>query len=166
MSFRPAKREWQRTRWLGGITNSMDRSLSKLWEMVEDREAWRAAVHGVTQNPTWLSDWTTMRKKLHEKDWIPFDPINFKVFSLHKFTVGVSRSVVSESLWPHELEHTRLPCPPPSPTVYLNSCPVSRWCHPTISSSVAPFSCPQYPDSVGKAKQPEMCSGNCLHLAY
>ena len=54
-----------------------------------------------------------------------------------------SRSVVSDSLGPHGLQHTRLPCPLPSPRVCSNSCPFSRWCHPTISSSVAPFSsCP------------------------
>ena len=53
-------------------------------------------------------------------------------------------SVVSNSLPPHELQHTRPPCPSPTPGVYSNSCPSSRWCHPTISSSVIPFSsCPQ-----------------------
>ena len=51
-----------------------------------------------------------------------------------------SHSVVSDSLRPHELQHTRPPCPSPTPGVYLNSCPLSRWCHPTISSSVIPFS--------------------------
>ena len=54
-----------------------------------------------------------------------------------------SRSVVSDSLWPHELQHTRPPCPSPTSGVYSNSCPLSRWCHPTILSSVIPFSCPQ-----------------------
>ena len=55
-----------------------------------------------------------------------------------------SHSVVSDSLWPHELQHARLPCPSPTPGVHPNPCPLSRWCHPTISSSVVPFSsCPQ-----------------------
>ena len=55
-----------------------------------------------------------------------------------------SCSVVSDSLQPHELQHTRPPCPSPTPRVYSNSCPLSHWCHPTISSSVIPFSsCPQ-----------------------
>ena len=51
-----------------------------------------------------------------------------------------SRSVVSDSLWPHELQHTRLPCPSPTPGACSNSCPLSQRCHPTISSSVVPIS--------------------------
>ena len=47
---------------------------------------------------------------------------------------------MSDSLWPHGLQHTRPPCPSPAPRVYSNSCPLSQWCHPTISSSVVPFS--------------------------
>ena len=55
-------------------------------------------------------------------------------------SVQFSRSVVSNSLWPHGLQHARPPCPSPTPGIYPNSCPLSRWCHPTISSSVIPFS--------------------------
>ena len=55
-------------------------------------------------------------------------------------SVQFSGSVMSDSLWPHGLQHTRLPCPSPTPRVYSNSCPLSQWCHPTISSSVSPFS--------------------------
>ena len=58
-------------------------------------------------------------------------------------SVPFSRSVVSDSLWPHESQHARPPCPSPTPGVHSNSRPLSRWCHPAISSSVVPFySCP------------------------
>ena len=51
-----SRRGWQRTRWLDGITDSMDMSLRRLWKMVKDREVWHALVHGVPKNLTWLSD--------------------------------------------------------------------------------------------------------------
>ena len=64
-------------------------------------------------------------------------------------SVQFSRSVVSDSSQPHELQHTRPPCPSPTPGVYSNSCPSSQWCHPAIASSVIPFSsCPLIPPSI------------------
>ena len=70
-----------------------------------------------------------------------FSTIFFMVFLL---LVQFSRSVVSNSLRPHELQHARPPCLSPTPGIHPNSCALSRWCHPAISSSVIPFSsCPQ-----------------------
>ena len=72
-----------------------------------------------------------------------FSLSSFTLIKRH-FSVQFSRSVVSNSLWPHESHHTRPPCPSPTPGVYPNSCPSSQWCHPAMSSSVIPFSsCPQ-----------------------
>ena len=59
-------------------------------------------------------------------------------------SVEFNRSVVSDSLRPHGLQHARPPCPLPTPGVYSNSCPLSWWCHPTVSSSVDPFSYLQF----------------------
>ena len=71
---------------------------------------------------------------------------NYECYShiLIDSSVQFSHSVVSDSLWPHEPQHTRPPCPSPTPGVHPNPCPSSQWCPPTISSSVVPFSsCPQ-----------------------
>ena len=85
-----------------------------------------AAVHGVTKSQTWLCNWTTRS-----------GGDNFQ------FTSVQSLNPV-QLFATHELQHTKLPCPSPTPGVYSNSRPSSLWCHPTISSSVVPFSsCPQ-----------------------
>ena len=59
---------------------------------------------------------------------------------LFMLKIEFSLSVVSDSLWPHGLQHARIPCPSPTPGAYSNPCPLSQWCYPTISSSVIPFS--------------------------
>ena len=63
------------------------------------------------------------------------------------FLLLFSRSAMSDSLQPHGLQHTRLPCPSPSPGTSSNSCPLSQWCHPTISSSVIRFCLQSFPVS-------------------
>ena len=74
---------------------------------------------------------------------------NLKQYDKKQVLLLLSRSVLSDSLWPHGLQHSSLPCPSLFPGVCSNSCPLSQWCHPTISSSVAPFSfCPHsFPES-------------------
>ena len=67
--------------------------------------------------------------------WVPFPPLPIS-------SVQFSHSVMSDSLWPHRLQHTGLPFPPPSPGACSSSCPSSWWCHPTISSSVIPLLLP------------------------
>ena len=67
-----------------------------------------------------------------------------KLWYIQRMEYLFSHSVVSDSLWPHQLQHARPPCPSPTPRVHSSSRPSSRWCHPAISSSVIPFSsCPQ-----------------------
>ena len=89
-----------------------------------DRGAWQATVHGDA-------------KELHMTEQLN-----------NTSNVQFSRSVVSDSLQPHRLQHARPPCPSPTPGVYSNSCPLSWWCHPTISSSVLLLSPSVFP-SIG-----------------
>jgi len=77
------------------------------------------------ENIGWLSKRSTVKRKTE----VAFNP-----------SVQFSNSVMSDSLLPHELQHAKPPCPSPTPRVYSDSCPLSQWCHPAISSSVIPFS--------------------------
>ena len=79
-----------------------------------------------------------------EEVWKVCEKLCFTRLCVQFSSVKFSCSVVSDSLRPHESQHTRPPCPSPTPGVHPNSCSLSQWCHPAISSSVVPFSsCPQ-----------------------
>ena len=74
-----------------------------------------------------------------------FTPVRFSKSFMVFSSVQFSRSVMSSSFQPHESQHTRPPCPSPTLGVHSHPCPLSRWCHPAVSSSVVPFSsCPQF----------------------
>ena len=81
-------------------------------------------------------------------------------------SVQFSRSIVSDCLWPHEPQHARPPCPSQTPGVHLDSCPSSRWCHPTISSSVIPFSsCPQSFPASGSFQMSQLFTGQSIRAS-
>ena len=107
-----------------------------------DRGAWWAAVCGMAESQTWPRDWaqhSVTRGFGSGGGW------EGEVHT-HRHThtlVYVSSELVAQlypTLWPHGLQHARLPCPLPTPRAASDSCPSSRWCHPTILSSVVPFS--------------------------
>ena len=91
----------------------------------------------------------TSGNSIYSSVYMSIPTSQFVPHHLQLSSVQFSHSVVSNSLWPHELQYTRPPCPSPAPGVYSNSCPSSRWCHPAISFSVVPFSsCPPIPPSI------------------
>ena len=134
-------------------------------ENPRDGRAWWAAVYGVAQGQTrlyWLSSSSSSSSAFwHIIIWIEtmlggyqqkIPVLNARKPRLRESNLNVpftqlallfSLSVMSCSLWPCGLQHARLPCPLLSPWFCSNSCPLSKWCHPIISSSVAPFFCPR-----------------------
>jgi len=111
-------------RW-GGHDNPL---LYSCLENPTERGTWKAIVHGVAKSLRRLSDWTYRHIYIYTHRYIYIPVSQF------------SCTVVCNFLWPHGLQHTRPPCPSPTYEVYPKSCPLSRWCHPTISSSIVPFS--------------------------
>ena len=119
------------------------------WVWVNSGSWWWTGKPGMLQSMGWQRvglDWAT------ELNWITnWTDDNMKIFNINPIIIlkrmsvsQFSHSFMSNSLWPQGLQHSRLPCPSPTPGAYSNSCPWSQWCHPPISSSVVPFSsCPQ-----------------------
>ena len=118
---------------------------------------------------TLLLGWFVNKPRIIEKSPLPRLKADvskcMSAFCWKEYVHQFSRSVMSSSLWPHGPQHTRPPCPSPTPRVYSNSCPLSQWCHATISSSVIPFSSclqsfpPIFPnESVLRIRWPKYCS--------
>ena len=107
-----------------------------------------SSVHGILQER--ILEWIAIpisRESSLSRDWTwvscmagRFSTIWVTKEAIQFSSLQFSRSVMSDIWRPHGLQHARLPCPSPAPRAYSNSCPLSQWCHPTISSSVIPFS--------------------------
>ena len=107
---------------------------------------WLAILHMVIQVSVLLSPYISPSPLLSPCPWVYSPCLFLHCCPVNKFfsSVQFSRSVISDSLWPHEPQHSRPPCPSPTLGVHPNPCPLSQWFHPTISSSVVHFSsCPQ-----------------------
>ena len=140
--------------WIHTSVASKQVTTFRLWEPLGSR-SWKDQSYSPSLCMFWTGNATEWRMPeemwprelvLHHPSWTHFGGLRWegwvpKVSSTHLNTRSMllfSHSVVSDSLWPHRLQHTRLPCPSVFPGVCSNSCPLSWWFHPTISSSVSP----------------------------
>ena len=125
--------------WKVPCTEELGRLLSRGLQRIE--YSWTVMCYKLQNTNYEVSDSTYEIKALTFAFKIGLAPHTEGYNSCSWFLVLFSHSVVSNSSWPHGLQHARLPCSSPSPGACSNSCHSSQWCHPTISSSVAPFSC-------------------------
>ena len=123
------RREGDDRGWDGWMASpTMDMSLSKPRELVMDREAWRVAIHGVAKSWTRLSN-------LYVCHYNTLAIILEIISCIFQFSSVAQLCQTLRVMQTHGLQHARPPCPSPTSRVYSNSCPLSRWCHPTISSA-------------------------------
>ena len=113
------------------------------------RDGGKGSVSPISQNKLTPDRFRNPSKVTHRVGTEGFEPLRLKTTGEYYSSVQFSHSVMSDSLRPHGLQHSRPPCPSQTPRIYSNTCPLSWWCYPVISSSVVPFSSclPSFPAS-------------------